>query len=73
MLTLFNRIQRRLLAGGSIYKYVAYAIGEIVLVVIGILIAIQINARYQRVLDQTEEINILDDLKAEFEKQRAPI
>ena len=43
MLTFFRRIRRGLLASGATTKYLLYAIGEIALVVIGILIALQIN------------------------------
>jgi hypothetical protein len=43
MITLFRRIRERLIASGSITKYLLYAIGEILLVVIGILIALQVN------------------------------
>lgn len=43
MLKFFRRIRQKLLSEGQISKYLLYAIGEIVLVVIGILIAIQID------------------------------
>ena len=43
MLTFFRKIRKALLDSGSTGKYLLYAIGEIALVVIGILIALQIN------------------------------
>lgn len=43
MLKFFRTIRRNLLADGKTGKYLKYAIGEIVLVVLGILIALQIN------------------------------
>lgn len=43
MLKFFRNIRRRLLDSGSLQKYLVYATGEIILVVIGILIALQIN------------------------------
>ena len=43
MITFFRRIRKGLLDGGNTSRYLVYAIGEIVLVVIGILIALQIN------------------------------
>ena len=43
MLTFFRRIRKGLLQGGATRKYLLYALGEIALVVIGILIALQIN------------------------------
>lgn len=43
MLTFFKRIRRSLMTENKFRKYFYYAIGEIILVVIGILIALQIN------------------------------
>lgn len=43
MLTFLRKIRRSLIGSGSTGKYVLYATGEIALVVIGILIALQIN------------------------------
>ena len=43
MLTFFRRIREKLLSENNFSKYLLYAVGEIVLVVIGILIALQIN------------------------------
>ncbi|NKI32746.1 DUF6090 family protein [Croceivirga thetidis] len=43
MTKFFRRFRQKLLSEGKLSKYVFYAVGEIVLVVIGILIAVQIN------------------------------
>lgn len=43
MLTFFRKIRAALLAEGKTGKYVKYAIGEIVLVMVGILLALQVN------------------------------
>ncbi|WGK64826.1 DUF6090 family protein [Croceiramulus getboli] len=43
MIKFFRKIRQRLLAENKFSKYLLYGIGEIVLVVIGILIALQIN------------------------------
>ena len=43
MIKFFRNIRKSLLNEGKTGKYLKYAIGEIVLVVIGILIALQIN------------------------------
>jgi len=43
MLKFFARIRRRLLGQGNLRKYLVYAIGEILLVMIGILLALQVN------------------------------
>lgn len=43
MINFFRRIRQQLLSQSKFSKYLLYAIGEIILVVIGILIALQIN------------------------------
>ena len=43
MLHFLRRIRRSLINSGHMRKYTIYAVGEIALVVIGILIALQIN------------------------------
>ena len=43
MIKFFRRIREKLLSEGKLSKYLLYAIGEIILVVIGILLALQIN------------------------------
>ncbi|MDO1501249.1 DUF6090 family protein [Winogradskyella maritima] len=43
MLKFFRRIRHNLISQGKTSRYLKYAIGEIILVVIGILIALQIN------------------------------
>lgn len=43
MATIFRKIRQQLLSENKFSKYLIYAIGEIILVVIGILIALQIN------------------------------
>jgi hypothetical protein len=43
MIKFFRKIRQDLISEGQTRKYIKYAIGEIILVVIGILIALQIN------------------------------
>ncbi|SHH41968.1 DUF6090 family protein [Winogradskyella jejuensis] len=43
MIKLFKNIRRKLLAENRFNKYLLYAIGEIILVMIGILLALQVN------------------------------
>jgi len=66
MLTFFRRIRKGLLEGGSTSKYLLYAIGEIALVVVGILIALQINnwneENKERLVEKQRYQNILNDL-----------
>ena len=55
-------------AVGSAKKYFLYAIGEIVLVVIGILIALQINNWNEWRKDRQHELKILESLLIDFQK-----
>jgi hypothetical protein len=48
-------------------KYIKYAVGEIILVVIGILIALQINNWNQNRLDKAFEITMLKEIKSSLE------
>ena len=43
MIKFFRKIRQNLLSEGKTGKYMKYAVGEIILVVIGIIIALQIN------------------------------
>jgi len=62
MLKLFGKIRQRLLDDGQFTKYLIYAFGEILLVVIGILIALQVNNFNENRKIKTYEIEILKDL-----------
>jgi len=69
MIKFFRKIRQNLLSEGKTGKYLKYAIGEIVLVVIGILIALQINtwneSRNTNNLSKTYLNNIKKDLIAD--------
>src|SRR6056297_1850962 len=66
MITIFRRVREKLIASGSFTKYLLYAVGEILLVVIGILIAIQVNNWNTNRLNSIEERALLRQLKIEF-------
>lgn len=68
MITLFRRIRQKLIDSGSVTKYLLYAIGEILLVVIGILIALQVNNWNEKRQMESEEIRVLNVLKADLER-----
>ena len=70
MITFFRRIRERLIASGSITKYLLYAIGEILLVVIGILIALQVNNWNEQRINKSSEALILNDLQKEFQMNK---
>jgi hypothetical protein len=66
MLTFFRRIRKGLLDGGRASKYLIYAIGEILLVMVGILLALQVNNWNSKRLGANEEIRILTSLHEEL-------
>ncbi|MGS0523860.1 DUF6090 family protein [Zobellia nedashkovskayae] len=67
MIKFFRHIRQQLLSENKFSKYLLYAIGEIVLVVIGILIALQINNRNNYNEQRSLEHEYLLSLQAEFE------
>lgn len=67
MISLFRKIRQKLLSQNQVTRYLAYAVGEIFLVVIGILIALQINnANESRKLKAKEAI-LLGEMKANLQ------
>lgn len=62
MIRLFRKIRRGLLAEGDVKKYSLYALSEIFLVVIGILVALGLNNWNQTRKDRQEEIKMLQGL-----------
>ena len=69
MIKFFRKIRQKLLQEGKVINYLKYAIGEILLVVIGILIALQVNNwneyRKDRVKEQAVLKNLIQDLQAD--------
>jgi len=66
MLHFFRKIRRDLIDNSKSYKYFKYAIGEIVLVVLGILIALQINNWNENRNISKTELALLANLKNEI-------
>jgi hypothetical protein len=66
MINFFRKTRRKLADENKFIKYSRYAIGEIVLVVVGILIALQINTWNQQRLLRVDETKTLKSLHAEF-------
>lgn len=75
MINFFRRIRKNLMAENKFSKYLLYAIGEIVLVVIGILLALQLNTwkETQRALEAEKALleNLHEDLQAAKEQSEA--
>lgn len=70
MIKFFRRIRQRLLTENKFSKYLLYAIGEIVLVVIGILIALQINNWNEERKRENAEAVILEQVKTDLKKSQ---
>ena len=67
MIKFFRKIRQKLLSENKFSRYLIYAIGEIILVVIGILIALQINNWNENQKENKLEQKTLINLKKEFE------
>ena len=69
MIRFFRNLRLRVLSANKFSKYLLYAIGEVVLVVIGILIAVQINNwnENRKIGDIRTTIyqNLLEDLRSD--------
>lgn len=66
MIKFFNKIRKQLLNENKTGKYLKYAIGEIVLVMIGILLALQVNTWNNNRVLQKDELKIIKSLHKEF-------
>ncbi len=67
MIKFFRKIRQQILTENKFSKYLIYAVGEIVLVVIGILIALQVNNWKNEINDSKTEHITLMQLKTDFE------
>lgn len=67
MIKFFRKIRQGLLSGGKTSRYFKYAIGEIILVVIGILLAIQLNELNEKRKDSEKELSFLSKLKDDIQ------
>ena len=66
MIKFFRHIRKSLLMENKTSKYFKYAIGEILLVVIGILIALQINNWNQKRIDSNSANVYVENIKKEI-------
>lgn len=66
MIKFFRHIRQRLVIENRFSRYLLYAIGEIILVMIGILLAIQVNTWYNNRIQITKEQATLKRLKSDF-------
>ena len=73
MIKFFRKIRQKLFSENKFSKYLIYAIGEIILVVIGILIALSINTWNQNRLNSNKEYYYLSQLKVELKNQNQEV
>jgi len=66
MIKFFRKIRQRLLTENKFGKYILYAVGEIFLVVVGILIALQINNANEANKTRDRELGYLRGIKADL-------
>ncbi|MEM9078237.1 MAG: DUF6090 family protein [Bacteroidota bacterium] len=67
MIKFFRKIRQKLVAKNKFSKYLVYAIGEIILVVVGILIALTINNKNEDHKIRNTALTYLKSLNREFE------
>lgn len=68
MLRFFRKIRQKLLTDSKFSKYLLYSVGEILLVVIGILIALQIDSWNEKRQLEEREIKFLTELNHNLER-----
>jgi hypothetical protein len=73
MLRFFRNIRQKLAAENNVAKYLRYAVGEILLVVIGILIALQVNNWNEQRKQRATELHYLSNLKNDLNLNIAEI
>lgn len=73
MIHFFRKIRQKLLMENKTSRYFKYAIGEIILVVIGILIALQINTWNQKRIDKNQENDVIAKLHKDFKENKKSI
>ena len=73
MIKFFRRIRQKLIHNGNLVRYFIYAIGEIILVVIGILIALSINNWNENLKNENQERVYYCKIKEDLESDKASI
>ncbi len=66
MLKYWKKIKRKLINEGNLKRYLIYAFGEVILVVIGILIAVQLNNWNQKRISDLQIEKLLDKVEEDL-------
>ena len=67
MLFALRKLRKSLIGSSSLRRYTLYALGEIALVVVGILIALQINNWSEEKKSDQRELSLLSELRSNLE------
>jgi hypothetical protein len=70
MLPILRKIRRDLFSGGKLKRYFLYSLGEILLVVLGILIALQVDNWNDRRLERQESISVYQSVRQQISEDR---
>ncbi|MCB0461578.1 MAG: DUF6090 family protein [Flavobacteriaceae bacterium] len=70
MIKFFRKIRYNLMETGKTGKYLKYAIGEIILVMIGILLALQVSNWNEKRKDRIKEQSVLSSINKEFKMNK---
>lgn len=73
MIKFFRKLRRQLIKEGNTTHYLKYAIGEIVLVVVGILIALSINNWNHDRIEKIAENKYYENLKGELAEDKTEL
>ncbi|MDG1277838.1 MAG: DUF6090 family protein [Algoriphagus sp.] len=70
MISFLRKIRQKLLSQNRVTRYLAYAVGEIALVMIGILLALQVNNWNEERKDKKKEEAFLNQIHIEFTENK---
>jgi hypothetical protein len=73
MLKFFRKIRRKLIDEANLKRYLIYAVGEILLVVLGILIALNINNWNENQKSRKQELNYVIEINNEFKDNKSEL
>lgn len=69
MNSIFRKVRERLLKQNKLKRYLIYALGEIILVVIGILIALQVNNQNELRKKHNLELKFISNIKNDLQSE----
>lgn len=73
MLSFFRKVRKKLIDTGNLRNYLFYSFGEVLLIIIGVLLAVQINTAFQKRNDIKKENLLLKEIHEEFVANRAQL